>query len=94
MGGAVVVMAVAWAFQRRMAHPLFADAFSLPDKRELDARLLGGAALFGIGWGLAGICPGPAVASLALKPVGIAPFVVAMIAGMWIHRQFLDRSKG
>ena len=94
MGGAVVVMGLAWWIQRRMAHPLFAEKFSLPDKRELDARLLGGAALFGIGWGLAGICPGPAVASLALKPTGIAPFIAAMIGGMWIHHQSLDRSKG
>ena len=86
MGGAVLVMAVAWRLRRRMGHPLFAEKFALPDRSDLDARLILGSALFGVGWGLAGLCPGPAIASLALAPAAVLPFVVAMLAGMAIHR--------
>ena len=91
MGGAVMVMAVAWRLRRRMGHPLFAEKFALPDRSDLDARLILGSALFGVGWGLAGLCPGPAIASLALAPAAVLPFVVAMLAGMAIHR-LLPRS--
>lgn len=94
MGGAVAVMAIAWVVQRRMKRPLFSERFSLPDRQDLDVRLIGGSVLFGIGWGLAGICPGPAIASLALMPMKVLPFVVAMIAGMAIHRLVLENSKG
>lgn len=94
MGGALAVMAVAWALQRRMTHPLFAEKFSLPDRTDLDPRLIGGAALFGIGWGIAGICPGPAIASLALVPGKVLPFVAAMIAGMAVHHVMTGRAKG
>lgn len=91
MGGAVLVMAIAWQLRNRMGLPFFAENFVLPDRSDLDARLLGGSALFGIGWGLSGLCPGPAIASLALAPVAVLPFVVAMLAGMAIHR-FLTQS--
>ena len=86
MGGAVMVMAVAWRLRSRMGHPLFAEKFVLPGRSDLDARLILGSALFGIGWGLAGLCPGPAIASLALAPGAVLPFVAAMLAGMAIHR--------
>ncbi len=82
MGGAVLVMAIAWRFQPRMAHPFFAEKFALPDRSDLTAKLIGGSALFGIGWGIAGLCPGPAVAALVIKPISAAIFVVAMLAGM------------
>ena len=91
MGGAVLVMAVAWQLRKRLGHPLFAAKFVLPDRSDLDIRLILGAALFGIGWGLAGLCPGPAIASLTLAPAAVLPFVVAMLAGMAIHR-LLPRS--
>lgn len=66
----------------RRAAPLFADKFSLPTARGIDLRLVLGAAIFGVGWGLVGLCPGPALAglSLAFRPVAI--FVAAMLAGM------------
>lgn len=86
MGGAVLVMAIAWRLRRQMGHPLFVEKFVLPGRSDLDARLIGGSALFGIGWGLAGLCPGPAIASLVLAPAAILPFVAAMLAGMVIHR--------
>ena len=82
MGGAVLVMALAWAVQRRMQRPAFADAFSLPDRSVLTPRLIGGSALFGIGWGIAGLCPGPGFAALAIAPASAATFVTAMLAGM------------
>ncbi|RVQ65777.1 YeeE/YedE family protein [Croceicoccus ponticola] len=86
MGGAVIVMAIAWRMQKAMNKPVVCDQFSLPGTKLIDARLIGGAALFGIGWGLAGLCPGPAVASLANNLSGAAIFVAAMIAGMVIFR--------
>jgi uncharacterized membrane protein YedE/YeeE len=85
MGGAVIVMAVAWRVQSRMARPLFGEKFSLPDRRDFDGRLIAGSALFGVGWGIAGLCPGPALASLALSPLSVLPFVAAMLAGMALH---------
>jgi uncharacterized protein len=82
MGGAVLVMALAWAVQRRMQRPAFAQGFSLPDRNDLTPRLIGGSALFGIGWGIAGLCPGPGFAALAIAPQSAATFVAAMLAGM------------
>ena len=86
MGGALLVMAIAWRFVPGMARPLFEDGFHLPTKSDLDGKLLGGAALFGIGWGVAGLCPGPGFAALAIEPLSAAVFVIAMIAGMLIVR--------
>lgn len=91
MGGAVLVMAVAWRFQARMAKPIFSESFSLPDRSDLDPRLLTGAVVFGIGWGVAGLCPGPAVASLALSPVHAVPFVAAMFVGMLLQKLTMER---
>ena len=88
MGGAVLVMAVAWRLRERMARPIFAPQFSLPDRSDLTGRLLGGSALFGIGWGIAGLCPGPGIAALVIQPVAAAIFVVAMLAGMALVRVF------
>lgn len=86
MGGAVLVMAVAWLIQRRMPRPAFAEGFSLPDRSDITARLVGGSALFGIGWGIAGLCPGPGFAALAIAPGSAAIFVAAMLAGMLVVR--------
>jgi len=93
MGGAVLVMAIAWRFQARMARPLFGERFALPDRSDLDGKLIAGSALFGVGWGIAGLCPGPAVASLALAPSNALPFVAAMLAGMALHRIVPARSR-
>ena len=82
MGGAVLVMALAWVIQRKMQRPAFAEGFSLPDRSDVTLRLVGGSALFGIGWGIAGLCPGPGFAALAIAPGSAAIFVAAMLAGM------------
>ena len=86
MGGALLVMSIAWRLRLRMQKPVFGTAFSLPDRTDLDARLIGGSALFGIGWGIAGLCPGPALANVAVAPIRVAPFIAAMITGMLAHR--------
>jgi uncharacterized membrane protein YedE/YeeE len=86
MVGAMLPMAIAWLVQRRLLQPLSGDAFALPGTRQLDASLALGALLFGIGWGIAGLCPGPAIANLALAPLAVLPFLIAMFAGMLIHR--------
>lgn len=93
MGGALAVMAIAWRVRSRMARPAFAERFSISDRKDLDFPLIGGAALFGVGWGVAGLCPGPAVASLSMAPAMAVPFVTAMIAGMTIHRLTLGRPR-
>jgi uncharacterized protein len=86
MGGAVLPMAVAWMIKSRLSSPLAATSFDLPGTSKIDRSLAIGAILFGMGWGIAGLCPGPALADLALAPKAVLPFVVAMLAGMAAHR--------
>lgn len=86
MGGAVLVMALAWLLQKRMQRPVFATSFALPDRSDITAKLVGGSALFGIGWGIAGLCPGPGFAALAIEPLSAAIFVAAMLAGVMLVR--------
>ena len=82
MGGGVAVTFVGYRFVLRRKQPLWAPKFSVPTAGAIDAPLISGAAIFGIGWGLAGYCPGPAVVSLASGRRGVILFVVAMLAGM------------
>lgn len=82
MGGALIVMSIAWRIQPHMHRPIVCDEFSLPGTSLIDRKLVGGAVLFGIGWGLAGLCPGPAIASLAINPGNVVLFIAAMVAGM------------
>lgn len=86
MGGAIIPMVIAYAFLKRMRAPLLDKSFFMPENRVLDRRLIIGAALFGVGWGLVGFCPGPAIAGLILGAWQPWLFVIAMLAGMWIHR--------
>ena len=88
MGGAVLVMVIAWQIQPKLIRPLFGGEFALPGTQDLTARLIGGSALFGIGWGIAGLCPGPGIAALVIEPVSAAIFIVAMLAGMVLVRLF------
>ncbi|MBK8013012.1 MAG: YeeE/YedE family protein [Deltaproteobacteria bacterium] len=77
---------------RRRA-PLFEVKFRLPNRNEVDARLLVGSALFGVGWGLGGICPGPAIVALGTGALPFVAFFVAMVAGMIVFRGFDDSMK-
>jgi len=82
MAGAVAVASAGFALARRRDAPLFAAKFSWPERRDIDAPLVTGSILFGIGWGLVGICPGPALVNLAGLSLPIVDFVAAMVIGM------------
>ena len=86
MLGALVPSAIAYGIRRRMRAPLLETMFHIPESRVVDRRLLGGAALFGAGWGLVGLCPGPAISALSLGYWQPWLFVTAMLAGMLLHR--------
>ena len=86
MGGATLVMAVAWLLQGKMEQPIASANFTSPGTELIDRRLILGAGLFGIGWGLAGLCPGPGIASLAVNPIPAGVFVISMIVGMAIYK--------
>ena len=86
MGAALATNALGVALARRRERPWLATAFSLPTRSDLDARLVGGAAVFGVGWGLVGLCPGPAIANLARGSGEIWIFVAALLAGSIGHR--------
>ncbi len=84
MGSALVFTVVGFPLITKKAHPILAEKFTLPTKKTLDTPLISGAVLFGIGWGLAGLCPGPAIAGLASLNPDIFLFVAAMVAGQFI----------
>jgi len=81
MGAALIVMFIAVQLGRRRGEPLFDAQFHEPQYRQVDRRLMGGAALFGIGWGMVGICPGPAISLIAFLPDNLWIFLVAMFVG-------------
>lgn len=85
MGGAILVGVFAFALARKRARSFLGGAMHLPEARELDARLVGGSIVFGIGWGLAGFCPGPAIVSLGAGYDQAAAFVAAMLVGMVLY---------
>ena len=89
MGGAIVVGIAGFALARRRKVAWSGDAIELPKSRIIDTRLLAGGALFGTGWGLGGLCPGPAMTALGAGFVPAAWFVAAMLFGMWLHDRFL-----
>ena len=91
LAGAVGVNLVGYRLVLKRASPLFAERFSLPGARALDVPLLAGAVLFGIGWGLVGYCPGPALAALAAGSLKVVGFVAAMIAGSLLVRWLTAR---
>ena len=84
MAGAVAVTAVAFRFVLRMPGPALGGTFRLPARDDVDLRLLAGAALFGVGWGLAGFCPGPVLVGVAAGLQDAWIFVPAMIAGSFL----------
>ncbi|MGH7933067.1 MAG: DUF6691 family protein [Candidatus Binataceae bacterium] len=85
MIGAIAVYFVLYRVAVKRGAPLLAPSFSLPTRRDIDSRLVAGAALFGVGWGLGGFCPGPAITSLAWGSTRVVAFVVAMAAAMYLH---------
>ena len=89
MGGAIPVAAIGFALGRRRRLPVLSTGFGPPAKRDIDARLFIGAALFGVGWGLTGYCPGPAIASIGHAAPASLVFVAAMLGGMGLYRLLL-----
>ncbi len=87
MLGGVAVTAIGYRTVLRRSQPLFEPSFSLPTRRDIDPPLLLGASLFGIGWGLGGYCPGPALAGIGFGSLETIAFVAAMLVGMLIARQ-------
>ncbi len=85
MGGALLVAVPAYRLIPKRGRPVLEERFSLPEKKAVDAPLLGGAALFDVGWGLVGFCPGPAIAALGTGLLPVFAFVTAMLAGMALH---------
>lgn len=85
LAGAVMIAFIGVRISKRMAQPMLDDRFHVPTTSKIDAPLVIGAALFGIGWGLAGFCPGPAIASLSLGMTEVWVFVAAMSIGMVVH---------
>ena len=83
MDGAIIVHFVFFRFIIRRKSPLYNEVFHIPTQKEIDIRLLIGALLFGVGWGLGGVCPGPGLVSLASGSIDIIVFVVAMFTGMF-----------
>jgi uncharacterized protein len=90
MAGAVAVAFAGFRLVLRRSQPWFGEKFQLPAGRELNFRILSGPAIFGIGWGLAGFCPGPALTALGFGSGAAFIFVAAMLAGMWLAR-FIER---
>lgn len=86
MGGALITTLVGYRVVLRAPKPRFADRFRLPTPKDIDGRLVGGAALFGVGWGLVGLCPGPALAGLTIGGPQSWIFVAAMIAGIGLSK--------
>jgi uncharacterized membrane protein YedE/YeeE len=87
--GAVMVSALGYFLARRIARPILAESFRMPATDRVDARLLGGAAIFGVGWGMVGLCPGPAIAALTMGLPSVFLFVAAMLVGMAVHDHLL-----
>lgn len=92
MGGAVAVGVVSFAIAKRRRVSLLGEPLRLPIKREIDRRLVMGSALFGMGWGIAGFCPGPALVSLGIGNVKAILFVISMMVGMGVF-EYLERRK-
>ncbi len=92
MGGAVVVTFIGYRLVWRRPAPLAGGKFQIPARTDIDGRIILGPAIFGIGWGLGGYCPGPALTALGLGAPGTLVFVPAMVAGMWLARSMAERT--
>jgi uncharacterized membrane protein YedE/YeeE len=93
MGGAVLVTFLGYRVVLARRRPIIGERFSVPTRSDIDARIIVGPAIFGIGWGLGGFCPGPALSALGLGAPGTLAFVPAMILGMWAARILADSSR-
>ncbi len=88
LGGAVGVTLISFRFVLRLKHPVYEEQFSLPTRKDIDLTLILGAAIFGIGWGIAGYCPGPGITALVLKSVNPFLFLLAFVAGSFSYQWY------
>ncbi len=93
MGGALVVTAVGYRLVWRRAHPLFDRVFQVPTGTAIDAKLVGGSALFGVGWGIAGFCPGAAIPALGTGRWEVALFLLAVAGGFYLRRLLMPTQR-
>jgi uncharacterized membrane protein YedE/YeeE len=93
MGGAILVGVFAFALARKRTSTFLGGALHLPGSRDIDKRLVAGGLAFGVGWGLAGFCPGPALVSLGMGQPKAAVFVGAMLAGMLVFELIERRAE-
>ncbi len=93
MGGALIVTAIGYRLVWKRQAPIFDATFHLPTRKDLDPTLIGGSALFGVGWGIAGFCPGGAIPALGLGEPQAFVFVAAMLAGIWGMRALRDMKR-
>jgi uncharacterized membrane protein YedE/YeeE len=91
MAGGIAAALIPFTLAKRRSQSLTGCPMQLPSKREPDRQLVIGSLLFGIGWGIAGICPGPAVVVLGSGNVAVLPFVIALLAGMGLYRWYEAR---
>lgn len=93
MATAVAVMAMFVRIGKRRRAPIVAAEFSHPPTGRIDVRLVSGAAIFGVGWGLSGFCPAPIIANVAFTPASALTFVAAMAGGYWMTKTLFDRRR-
>ncbi|MGB3614505.1 MAG: DUF6691 family protein [Elainellaceae cyanobacterium] len=93
LGGAVGITVIAFRLVLRMTHPLLGPKFYLPTQQDIDWPLVTGAAIFGVGWGISGYCPGPGLAALALGVWNPLLFLTALVAGSLLYKGFLTSLK-
>ena len=91
MGGAVFVAFLGYRLVLTRDKPIIGGSFRLPERNDIDVRVIAGPAIFGIGWGVGGFCPGPALTALGLGAPGTLAFVPAMILGMWGARLLAEK---
>lgn len=91
LGGAVAVTAISFRFVLRRPHPILTDKFQLPTKKDIDISLVVGSAIFGVGWGIAGYCPGPGITALVLGIWNPVLFAIALIAGSLTYKWYSTR---
>ena len=92
MGGAIIVVFLGYRIVLKRKAPFFNEAFQIPTRKDIDKNLLIGSALFGIGWGIGGFCPGPAVTALSMGSEGILYFFPSLIVGLWVSKMIKTKT--
>jgi uncharacterized membrane protein YedE/YeeE len=92
MIGALIIVSPLFYLFKNKEKPIFSKNFSMPNKKEIDTKLIGGSILFGAGWGLVGLCPGPAITSMAFFNVNSIIFVITMFIGFYLSDKYVMKS--